>query len=131
MLRILGVILQFCTAPDGELVEYDTAKESQGQSTTAKESQELSMTHTSAAASPEVIHDGNTDKKAERSEERMSSLPGSRVLDLETSPESLKKKDMEGCEERPGSCSLYQSVSQHKFYFITSLYNIYSLTLSI
>ena len=118
--------VDFCTAPDGESVEYDTAKESQGQS------QELSMTHTSAAASPEVIHDGNTVKKAERSEERMSSLPGSRVLDLETSaPTSLKKKDMEGREERPGCCSLYQSVSQHKFYLITSLYNIYSLTCSI
>ena len=84
--------VDFCTAPDGESVEYDTAKESQGQS------QELSMTHTSAAASPEVIHDGNTVKKAERSEERMSSLPGSRVLDLEISPGSMKKKDMEGRE---------------------------------
>jgi hypothetical protein len=63
---------------------------------------------------------------------RNESLPGSRVLDLETSaPKSLKKKDMEGREVRPGSCSLYQSVSQHKFYFITSLYNIYSLTCSI
>ena len=63
---------------------------------------------------------------------RNESLPGSRVLDLEAPPESLKKKDTEGREERPGrSCSLYQSLSQHKFYFITSLYNIYSLTLSI
>lgn len=91
--------VDFCTAPDGEeSVEYDTAKESQGQSTAARESQELSMTHTSATASPEVIHDGNTVKKTERSEERMSSLPGSRVLDLETSPESLKKEGMEGRE---------------------------------
>jgi hypothetical protein len=90
--------VDFCTAPDGESVEYDTAKESQGQSTTARESQELSMTHTSATASPEVIHDGNTVKKAERSEERVSSLPGSRVLDLEISPGSMKKKDTEGRE---------------------------------
>jgi hypothetical protein len=38
---------------------------------------------------------------------RNESLPGSRVLDLETSaPKSLKKKDMEGREERPESCSL-------------------------
>ena len=77
--------VDFCTAPDGESMEYDTAKESQG----------LSMTITSAGQSPMVVNDGNTVKKAERSggEDRSSStISGSRVFDLEVSPEAQKKK---------------------------------------
>eukprot|EP00984_Skeletonema_dohrnii_P012172 scaffold4912_cov74-Skeletonema_dohrnii-CCMP3373.AAC.4 len=76
---------EFCTAPDSDSVEYDTAKESQG----------LSTTITTAAPSPMVINDGNTVKKAERSSEdrTTSMIPGSRVLDLEVSPEAQKKKE--------------------------------------
>ena len=41
-----------------------------------------------------VINDGNTVKKADRSsEDRKSTIPGSRVLDLEVSPEAHKKKE--------------------------------------
>jgi len=73
--------VDFCTAPDGESVEYDTAKESQG----------LSITNTS---SPMVVNDGNTVLKSERSgEDRSSTIPGSRVLNLEVSPEAQKKKE--------------------------------------
>ena len=73
--------LDFCTAPDGDSLEYDTAKESQG----------LSTTITTADACPMVINDGNTVKKAERSlEDRPSKMPGSCVLDLEVSPEAQK-----------------------------------------
>ena len=74
--------VEFCTAPDSDSVEYYTAKESQG----------LSTTNTTAGPSPMVINDGNTVKKAERlGENRTSTIPGSRVLDLEVSPEAQKK----------------------------------------
>jgi len=78
---------EFCTAPDqSQYDEYSTARE-ESQATSSS----LNVT---AMASPTVIHDGNTIKKAVRAEtltRSKSSLRGANVLDLERSPESLRR----------------------------------------